>query len=141
MTKKIDKQTRLAYFKEIFSIFRILLAVSILINVGILILIPHHFSFISGIIVLSCLYMLLTPRQRAFKFSAAVSIVLSLLYATLIYYWVNKGPYGCGEFFGEYSPCLESFQYTLLEIVVTPVAFLLVSLPLIVTASSKYKKT
>lgn len=136
MPKKTQGQTRTSLRINIRALSSLLL-LSILINVSILVVLPHHFSFISAAIIIPSTYLLILGRKRTpvrtMQFVAYAGLILSILYAILIYYWMNKGPYGCGGFFGEYSSCVDSstLQYRLLEILVTPVVFLYTTLPLL----------
>ena len=112
-----------------------LLMTSILINISILTIIPSHFSFISLVIIILCSFLIFRGKSSLYIKSAQFSIysmlTISIFYGILIYYWVVKGPYGCGGFFGEYSSCIESFQHSLLEILVTSVVILLGLFPLL----------
>lgn len=121
--------------KNFFDI-RILIIVSILVNVGIMAVIPHHFSFVSMIILLSSAYALTRNSKQAadrgFRLSTRVGFVMSILYVCLTYYWVSRGPHGCSAFFGTYYPCFSfsTLTYPFFELVASSVALLLVARPL-----------
>lgn len=114
-----------------------ILSVIILINTGILIAIPIHFSLISVTILLTSILAFkqreYQMRSNSFQRSLLLSLVVSILFVFLTYYWISKGPYGCAAFFGEYHPCFsyETLQYPMLELFTTPFVLLLISTPML----------
>lgn len=132
--------------KKIPNDLKTLLIITIIINIAILVVIPHHFSFVSAAIIIPSAYLLILRGGRipinTIRFVTVAGFVLSMLYAILVYYLISRGPYGCGGFFGEYSTCVDPsiLQYRLLEVFATAVVLLYTALPLLIRGISSSKK-
>jgi len=109
---------------------KVILSLTIVLCCVDLILLPSHISvspIILGIIVIVALYRFKAySRNPQFKDGVYLSLLFAGIITGLFLYWHIKGPRGCGEFFGNYGSCFNSFEYYAAEVIISLLILLFV---------------
>lgn len=102
-------------------------------------MIPSHFSVVVLVLIASSIVGLrkITKQGSRFALGAVAALVLSILFATLMFRWTQVTDSRCAGLFGINGSCFGGMQHIMLEFYAVPVILALVTLPLLSAQKTK----